>query len=76
MSVKVIATRRPISRRSGDLPCRASADNTAWTVMIRVGSRTFTSDCQDHDEAIEAATAINAELSRHFEAQPKVGHGG
>ena len=69
VSVEVIATRRPIARRSGDLPCRASADDTAWTVMIRVGDRTFTSDCQDHDEAIEAAKAINAELSRHFGGQ-------
>jgi len=66
MSVEVIAIRRPIVRRSGDLSCRASADDTAWAVMIRVGSRTFTSDCQDYEEAIETATAINAELSRHF----------
>ena len=69
MSVEVIATRRPISRRAGDLLCRASADDTAWTVMIRVGGRTFTSDCQDHDEAIEVATSINAALARHYETR-------
>lgn len=69
MSVEVIATRRLISRRSGDLPCRASADATAWAVMIRVDGRTFTSDCQDHDEAIEVATAINASLAQHYETR-------
>jgi hypothetical protein len=72
VSVEVIAMRRPISRRSGDLPCRASADDTAWTVMIRVGGRTFTSDCQDHEAAIEAATAINAELAHHFEGPKEI----
>lgn len=67
MSVEVIAIRRPIARRSGDLPCRSSADDTAWAVMIRVGERTFTSDCQDHEEAIATAASINATLSRHYE---------
>lgn len=66
MSVEVIAIRRPIARRSGDLPCRPRADDTAWAVMIRVGARTFTSDCQDREEAIAAATVINAELSQHY----------
>lgn len=69
MSVEVIATRRPIARRSGDLPCRASADHTAWAVMIRVGGRTFTSDCQDYDEATTTAAVINAEFSKHYETR-------
>ncbi len=69
MSVEVIATRRLIARRSGDLPCRASADDTAWAVLIRVGNRTFTSDCRDQDEAVEAAAAINKALAEHYEGR-------
>ncbi len=71
MSVEVIATRRPIARRSGDLPCRASADETAWAVMIRVEGRTFTSDCGDEMEAARVAKSIRTEMARHFEEEQR-----
>jgi len=66
MSVDVFATKRPIARRAGELPCRASAEDTAWAVMIRVEGRTFTSDCRDQQEAIEVAQNISAEFAKHY----------
>lgn len=68
MSVEILATRRHGRRRS-DLPCRESADAVPWAVTIRVGDRTFTSDCRDQQEAIEVAPRISAELARHYEEQ-------
>lgn len=66
MSVEIHATRRPTARRSGDLPCRTSAEDTAWAVMIRVEGRTFTTDCRDQEEATEVARRINAALGKHY----------
>lgn len=66
MSVEVFATRRPVARRAGELPCRSSAEDTAWTVMIRACGRTFTSDCRSQQEAIEVAQSLAAEFARQY----------
>lgn len=64
MSVDVFATNE---HRSGSLPCRESGEGGPQSVvMIRVGGRTFTSECRDMQEATEVAQHIAAEFAKHY----------
>ena len=67
MSVEIFATKE---HRPGSLPCRESGQGGPQpVVLIRVGGRTFTSECRDMQEAAEAAQHIRAEFAKHYQQE-------
>ena len=65
MSVEIFATKE---HRADSLPCRESGQGGPQpVVMIRVGDRTFTSECRDMQEATEVARRIASALARYYE---------
>lgn len=65
MSVEIVVTRES---RPDSLPCRESGQGGPTPVVtIRVGDRTFTSECCDMQEAAEVARRTASALARYYE---------